>query len=43
MNALARRSLLRSSAAAAAAGSLARPFIANAAATTAEIWWVSVT
>src|SRR6201981_1548867 len=37
---LSRRSVLRSSLAAAAAGTLARPFIANAAATTAEVWWV---
>jgi multiple sugar transport system substrate-binding protein len=34
-----RRSLLRGSAALAAAGSLARPFIANAAAKTATVWW----
>jgi multiple sugar transport system substrate-binding protein len=34
-----RRSLLRGSLAIAAAGSLARPFIANAAATTATVWW----
>src|SRR6516162_10194221 len=40
MTALSRRSVLRSSLAVAAAGSLARPYIANAAATTAEIWWV---
>jgi ABC-type glycerol-3-phosphate transport system substrate-binding protein len=39
MTALSRRSLLRSSLAAAAAGTLARPYIANAAATTAEVWW----
>jgi multiple sugar transport system substrate-binding protein len=32
--------LLGSSLAVAAAGSLARPFIANAAATTATVWWV---
>jgi multiple sugar transport system substrate-binding protein len=31
--------VLRSSLAAAAAGTLARPYIANAAATTAEVWW----
>jgi multiple sugar transport system substrate-binding protein len=37
---LSRRSVLRSSLAAAAAGTLARSFIANAAATTAEVWWV---
>ncbi len=34
-----RRSLLRNSLAVAAAGSLARPYIANAAATTAVVWW----
>ena len=34
-----RRSLLRGSLAIAAAGGLARPFIANAAATTATVWW----
>src|SRR5712664_3357349 len=39
MTILSRRSVLRSSLAAAAAGSLARPYIANAAATTAEVWW----
>ena len=31
--------MLRTSLAAAAAGTLARPYIANAAATTAEVWW----
>src|SRR5438552_8007545 len=40
MTILTRRSILRSSAALAAAGTLARPFIANAAATTAAVWWV---
>src|SRR6516162_6636085 len=35
-----RRSVLRGSVAVAAAGTLARPYIANAAATTAEVWWV---
>jgi multiple sugar transport system substrate-binding protein len=40
MTILTRRSILRSSAALAAAGTLARPFIANAAATTATVWWV---
>src|SRR5258706_4365584 len=40
MTILSRRSVLRSSLAAAAAGTLARPYIANAAATTAEVWWV---
>src|SRR5207247_7932860 len=39
MSGLSRRSVLRSSLAAAAAGSLARPYLANAAATTAEVWW----
>jgi multiple sugar transport system substrate-binding protein len=37
---LTRRSVLRSSLGLAAAGALARPHIANAAATTAEVWWV---
>ena len=40
MNTVTRRSVLRSSAALAAAGTLARPHIANSAATTAEVWWV---
>jgi len=40
MTILTRRSVLCSSAALAAAGTLARPFIANAAATTASVWWV---
>jgi len=35
-----RRSLLRNSAGLAAATLLARPFVANAAATTATVWWV---
>src|SRR6202045_2306417 len=39
MTTLSRRSVLRTSLAAAAAGRLARPYIANAAATTAEVWW----
>src|SRR6516225_10216929 len=39
MDKLNRRSVLRSSLALAAAGALARPHIANAAATTAEVWW----
>jgi multiple sugar transport system substrate-binding protein len=39
MRNLSRRSVLRNSLAVAAAGTLARPFIANAAATTAEVWW----
>src|SRR5712692_10536917 len=37
---LTRRSVLRSSLALGAAGTLARPYIANAAATTATVWWV---
>src|SRR5438876_11444785 len=40
MATLTRRSVIRSSAALAAGGVLARPYIANAAATTAEVWWV---
>src|SRR4029077_11462370 len=40
MTTLTRRSVLRSSLAFGAAGVLARPYIANAAATTAEVWWV---
>jgi multiple sugar transport system substrate-binding protein len=40
MTDLSRRSLLRSSLVLAAAGGVARPYIANAAATTAEVWWV---
>src|SRR5439155_13377614 len=39
MTTLSRRSILRSSVAVAAAGALARPQIANAAGTTAEVWW----
>jgi len=35
-----RRSLLRASAGLAAAGTLARPFVANAAAKTANVWWI---
>jgi len=35
-----RRSVLRSSVALAAAGALARPYIANAAASTATVWWI---
>src|ERR1700737_4454384 len=37
---LTRRSLLRNSFGLVAAGTLARPFIANAAATTAAVWWI---
>src|SRR6516162_1186849 len=40
MERLTRRSLLRASAGLAPAGMIARPHIANAAATTAEVWWV---
>src|SRR6266853_2079508 len=36
---LTRRSMLRASAASAAAGILGRPYLANAAAKTAEVWW----
>ena len=39
MATLSRRSVLRGSLAVAAAGTLARPYIGNAAATTAEVWW----
>src|SRR6201981_1113835 len=39
MAALTRRSVLGGSAALAAAGTLARPHLANAAAKTAEVWW----
>ena len=39
MTVITRRSVLRNSLAVAAAGTLARPFIANAAASTASIWW----
>jgi multiple sugar transport system substrate-binding protein len=39
MRKLSRRSVFRSSLGLAAAGALARPYIANAAATTAEVWW----
>ena len=40
MGNLSRRLVLHTSLAAAAAGTLARPYIANAAATTAAVWWV---
>src|ERR1700693_2722613 len=36
---LTRRSVLRGSVGLAATGALARPYIANAAATTATVWW----
>src|SRR6201998_4571647 len=39
MTNLTRRSVVGGSLGLAAAGTLARPFIANAAATTAEVWW----
>src|SRR6516165_7815417 len=39
MGNLTRRSVLRGSLGLAAAGTLARPYVANAAATTAEVWW----
>src|SRR6185312_3399135 len=39
METITRRSVLRGSAALAATGALARPYIANAAATTATVWW----
>ena len=40
MEKLSRRSVLRASLGLAAAGSLARPYIANAQAKTAQVWWV---
>jgi ABC-type glycerol-3-phosphate transport system substrate-binding protein len=40
MNHVTRRSVLRSTIGLVAAGSLALPYIANAAATTAAVWWV---
>ena len=40
MSILTRRSVIRSSVGFAAAGALARPYIANAAAKTTEVWWV---
>jgi multiple sugar transport system substrate-binding protein len=39
MSQLTRRSILRASLGLAAAGAVARPFVANAAATNAEVWW----
>src|SRR5437870_3174021 len=39
MHRMTRRSLIRASVGLAAAGALARPHIANAAAKTAELWW----
>src|SRR5215469_8158371 len=40
MSNLTRRTILRGSLGLAAGGALARPYVANAAATTAEVWWV---
>jgi multiple sugar transport system substrate-binding protein len=40
MTIMSRRSVLRASLGAIAAGTLARPYIAHAAATTATVWWV---
>jgi multiple sugar transport system substrate-binding protein len=40
MSHLTRRSVLKGSAGLLAAGSLGRPYVANAAATTAEVWWI---
>ena len=40
MGNLRRRQVLRASVQLAAAGTLARPYIANAAATTATVWWI---
>ena len=39
MRKVSRRSVLRGSVGLAAAGTLARPFIADAAVTTATVWW----
>src|SRR6266481_2364184 len=39
MGNVSRRSVLRSSLGLIAAGTLARPYVANAAATTASVWW----
>src|SRR5215831_11772112 len=39
MGTLSRRSVLRSSLALTAAGVLGRPYVANATATTATVWW----
>src|ERR1700720_2741850 len=40
MTVMSRRSVVRTSLGAAAAWTLARPYVANAAATTATVWWV---
>ena len=39
MNKLSRRSVVRGSVALAAAGTIGRPYVANAAAKTAAVWW----
>ena len=39
MRLITRRSMLRGSAGLIAGGALARPYVANAAATTATVWW----
>ena len=39
MTSMSRRSVMRASLGVAAAGALARPYIANAAAKTATVWW----
>src|SRR6516162_10263988 len=39
MHKLSRRTMIRGSLGLAAAGTVARPFVANAAATTASVWW----
>ena len=40
MSKISRRTVLRASLGLAAAGTIARPFVANAAAKTATVWWV---
>ncbi len=40
MRLLTRRTMLRNSVGAVAAGALARPYVANAQAKTIEVWWV---
>ena len=39
MSSLSKRAMIRGSLSLAAAGPLARPFVANAAATTVSVWW----
>jgi hypothetical protein len=39
MSSLSKRAMIRGSLSLAATGPLARPFVANAAATTASVWW----